>query len=64
MRTESNRFFCAMTVLLALTALPSVASELNWSPRADVIGETLAGIALHIECREYRVHRRIERYTR
>ena len=46
MRTQSAHFLCAMTVLLGLTALPSGASELNWSPRADVIGETF-GRGLH-----------------
>ena len=35
-----------MTVLLALITVPSGASELNWSPRADVIDETF-GRGLH-----------------
>ena len=46
MRARRDRFCCVMTVLLALIALPSGASELNWSPREDVIGESF-GRGLH-----------------
>ena len=46
MLTRSDHIVCATILSLALIAAPGGSSELNWSPRADVIGETF-GRGLH-----------------